>query len=168
VRPAAADEDKLNQTKVQMQNKALTVFKKLMKPHDYQGGLYFMAKEVLLNDVGANEDKGLDVRKLKDDGFVGPDKVLVWWAEDDTDTGPAHPPWLVKHLGAEERKFTKPCGHDGATDWYHEQFLEALVRDESPAQEPRRMPLATPQSDRGAHFTQGGGANPDAADPDIK
>jgi len=134
VRPAAAVEDKMGQTKAQMQHKGLMFFKKLMKPHDYQGGLYFMAKEVLLNDAEANQDKGLDVRKLKDNGFVGPDKVLVWWAEDDTDTGPVHPPWLVEHLKAEERKFTKPCGHDGATEWYHEQFLEALVRDGSPAQ----------------------------------
>merc|ERR1712107_70916 len=113
-----------------MKKRALEAFQSYLQPHDYQGFMYFMSKEVLLNDVGPNEDKGLDVRKLKDDGFVGAHKVVVWWAEDDEDTGPVHPPWIIEHLQAESRMFTKAekMGHDGATDVYHEDFLEALVR----------------------------------------
>jgi hypothetical protein len=96
--------------------------KQNMAPHAYQGLMYYAAKEVLLD-----EDEGLDVRKLKADGFQSPGKVLVWWAEDDEDTGPVHGKWVADFFEAEQRVMKKPTGHDGATDWYHAEYLEALL-----------------------------------------
>jgi pimeloyl-ACP methyl ester carboxylesterase len=97
-------------------------FKQMLAPHDYQGLMHFMAKEVALD-----EDKGLDVYKLKEDGFKGPAKVLVWWAEDDEDTGPEHGKWVADFFESEQRVMKKPTGHTGATDWYHVEYLQALV-----------------------------------------
>merc|ERR1712137_1492030 len=88
---------------------------------------YFQSKEVL-----HDEDKGLDLRKLKADGFVGASKVIVWWAEDDEDTGPIHGKWVADFFEGETRMFSKPCGHEGACSFYMGEFLEALVKDTEP------------------------------------
>merc|ERR1712232_596135 len=89
--------------------------------------MYFQAKEVLLD-----EDAGLNVRKLKEDGFVGAEKVLVWWTDNDADTPGSHGKWLAAFFEAEERMLPK-AHHTGACDWDHDQYLEALVRSTQPS-----------------------------------
>jgi hypothetical protein len=84
--------------------------------------LYMAAKDVLL------DTPGLDVRKLRTDGFVSMDKVIVWYAEDDLDCPPSHGKWLADHFQAHTRSMRGEGGHEGAAMVVdHEQFIGELV-----------------------------------------
>lgn len=84
----------------------------------------FLAASDTLLDV-----PGLDIRKIKADGFQGSEKVIVWYGDDDEDCPPAHGKWLAEFFEAETRVLTG-FGHAGAEMAVDaETFFKRLLRD---------------------------------------
>ena len=58
-----------------------------------------------------------------------PDKVMIWYAEDDEEVPPTHPKWMIEHFNASSRAITG-YKHMGAVEVVdYDKFLEQLVAD---------------------------------------
>jgi len=89
---------------------------------------YVWARDVL-TDV-----PGLDVLKLKDNGFKGQNKVVIWYGLDDEDCPPEHGKWLAEHLEATTRTIAG-YGHVGVAalvDW-DDYYIELTRTTGKPA-----------------------------------
>ncbi len=99
----------------------------MFKGHYGMEAMLYMAGKDILLDVPK-----LDVFGLKEDGFKGPDKVVVWYAKDDEDCPPSHGKWLAEHFEGTIRAIEPGFKHIGAAVQVdYKQFLEELVNTEA-------------------------------------
>mmetsp|Transcript_38969 Transcript_38969/g.70943 ORF Transcript_38969/g.70943 Transcript_38969/m.70943 type:complete len:332 (-) Transcript_38969:44-1039(-) len=79
--------------------------------------MYMMAKDVAL------DCPGLDPRRID----LPSDRIVVWYAADDSDCPPSHGEWLANHMQAKKRVFDG-YGHPGGCLIDMDAFFETLAR----------------------------------------